>query len=89
MRLDWTPEVPGDRLEIAPSSALVWSGSELVLERAGSEPWTAPHAGGPIAVAVDGPVLEAVTSAGVLGGPIEPATGVRVLGGRAEARAID
>ncbi|KQQ07589.1 glycoside hydrolase family 32 protein [Rathayibacter sp. Leaf296] len=89
VRLDWTPEAPGDRLEIAPSSALVWSGSELVLERAGSEPWTAPHAGGPIAVAVDGPVLEAVTTAGVLGGPIEPATGVRVLGGRAEARAID
>lgn len=89
VRLDWTPQAPGDRLEILPSSALVWSGSELALERAGSERWTAPHAAGPVAIVVDGPVLEAATTVGVLGGPIEPATGVRVIGGRVEARAID
>ncbi|SMH27835.1 beta-fructofuranosidase [Rathayibacter oskolensis] len=89
VRIDWTPEHSGDRLEIAPSTALVWSAGELVLEREGSEPWTAPHAGGPVAVVLDGPVLEAVTTAGVLGGPIAPAVSVRVHGGRASASALD
>ncbi|NQX12115.1 glycoside hydrolase family 32 protein [Microbacteriaceae bacterium VKM Ac-2855] len=89
LRIEWAPENAGDRLELAPSATLVWDGAELALQRAGSPTWTAPHGGGPVHVVLDGPVLEAVTSAGVLGGPIQPVVRVTAVGGTVEGRTIN
>ncbi|MWV60681.1 glycoside hydrolase family 32 protein [Rathayibacter sp. VKM Ac-2754] len=86
--IGWTPEGAGDRLELGAATALVWDGAAVALERSGAETSSAPHRGGRLEVLLDGPVLEVVTSAGVLGGPIAPATSARAVGGRAEARAL-
>ncbi|MCM6761222.1 glycoside hydrolase family 32 protein [Rathayibacter sp. ZW T2_19] len=83
--LEWTPREAGERLELRAGdvvvAALVRSEDAVVLERAGEDDWSAPHSGGVVRVVLDGPVLEAITSAGVLGGAVQPATAVRAVGG--------
>lgn len=78
--LEWTPISAGDRIDFLDGddlvASLVWTDDAVVLERAGEEAWSAPHEVGSIRVLLDGPVLEAITSAGVIGGAIRPATAV-------------
>ena len=83
VKVTWTPGAAGDRLELAPSTTLLWDGTEVLLARAGAETWRAPHAGGSVDVVIDGPVLEAVTTGGVLGGPVAPVTSAYAAGGQA------
>lgn len=78
--LEWTPISAGERIDFLDGddlvASLVWTEDAVVLERAGEEAWSAPHEVGSVRVLLDGPVLEAITSAGVIGGAVRPATAV-------------
>lgn len=78
--LEWTPTSAGERIDFLDGddlvASLVWTEDAVVLERAGEEAWSAPHEVGSVRVLLDGPVLEAITSAGVIGGAVRPATAV-------------
>lgn len=89
VRIAWEPDTPGDRIAFEPATALSWDGTQVLLERVGDQTWDAPHSGGRVDIVLDGPVVEAVTTAGVLGGPMVPATSVRVHGGRAQGWVLD
>ncbi|AND16458.1 glycoside hydrolase family 32 protein [Rathayibacter tritici] len=80
--LEWTPGGIGERIDLLNAgervAALIRTEDSIVLERTGEETWSAPHAGGMVRIILDGPVLEAITSAGVLGGAVSPVTAVTV-----------
>lgn len=71
--VEWAP---GSRLEIRSggqlAAAIGIAGDTLTLQR-GSEEWSMPWSGSGIRVIADGPVLEVVSAAGVIGCPIDPA----------------
>jgi beta-fructofuranosidase len=91
--VSWRPPARGGHLVLADGSgsqtARVVAGPDgLALERPGHDPWRMPWRGEPLSVLVDGPVVEVASAAGLLGGPVEPASTWHASGGACEAWAV-
>jgi beta-fructofuranosidase len=91
--LVWSPPSTGGRLVLtdgsgAESARVVAGADGVALERPGHAPWTMPWDGERLRVLVDGPVVEIASTAGVLGGPVEPSGSWRVSGGACDAWAL-
>ncbi len=90
--VEWAPEASGDRLVLTgddrETARLVVTDDAVRLERPDAAPWSMPWDGEPLRVIVDGPVLEVVSSRGLLGGPVGAVSTFRVAGGVVRAWAL-